>query len=889
MSPLDDNRKFTRTFRQYSLWFAVFAFLSVIVFFIIDRKSMYNYVDGLQQQYAYFIYTGKWIRQLFNNLFVAHVFELPMWDMSIGMGSDSLIVFSSVANPLGDPVYWISAFIPYKAAEPAFDLTIIIKMYLSGLAFAYYSHCRKMPVSGTVTGALVYTFSAVTFIGFTQASILNVFYLFPLLMTGVDRMWNKQGYKLYVIALALCFINSFYFTYMMALMVAAYFIIRFCCDRSARSVRSFFSLLTRFAGFSLIGAGIGIGLQLPAIINLAGLDRLSLDWDIDIFDPEILKIFFTNSFSMMYVGHEGLWGAAPIAFAAIVMLFSERGKHLVEKVLFILFTAVIPFPAAGSLFNGLKSPTGRYMFGYVFLVAYIVALEYENILKINKKKLYIMLGISFGYLLLTALFTDLNGLFSGSSLLIYMIASVFISGAISSPDLKRILYTVTTLVTCMIIGLAHIHYYIACVQMDFGTSYDTQFLSNGFYHMSEDEISELHHVRYDYIPLLIEDTAVNSSMLLDAYGYDFYNSNYNNWLDKYYLDMGINSSPFGYMMYGLRGRNYLELMNGTKYIIIENGRDSVLYPPYSYDLVNGDEEFTVYRSSEDESLVYFYDNAIPYSAIEGLDPIHIEELMMHYCITDSASSSPADVYRFTKIDFNITDTRGIVFNEDNTITAEQDGYMILSFDEIADSEVSVYVNGIEADRLYADFLLLGHDGSYFICDTIEGRPRDDWYYHWKNRFVVNFGFTEQPVNTIQFIFGAGVYSIDDISIYARSEEQLNATIEDFREHADTDSVSYEAYGNHVHINAAADRDKYLYLTIPYSAGWTASVDGDPVPVERANIGFMAIPVSEGEHQIEFSYRTPYLTEGLCITALSLTAFIIISVYDKKCVRDSRKQ
>ena len=217
-----DKEQFGKVLKSYTIWFTVFAFFAVIIFFIIGRKSMYNIVDGVYQQFSYFVYTGKWIRMLFNNIFVKHVFELPMWDMSIGMGSDPTIVFSSVANPLADPFYWLSAFIPYKASEYAFDLIIILKLYASGLAFSYFAFGRKHPVRSIVAGAMTYTFSMVVFTGFSQASFLNVFYLFPLLMAGADRVWERRGFKLYVISLALCFINSYYFTYMMMLFLIFY-------------------------------------------------------------------------------------------------------------------------------------------------------------------------------------------------------------------------------------------------------------------------------------------------------------------------------------------------------------------------------------------------------------------------------------------------------------------------------------------------------------------------------------------------------------------------------------------------------------------------------------------------------------------------------------------
>ena len=70
---------------KYSLSFFVFAFFCVIIFFLLDKKSIIDINDGLQIRYTGFIYSGRIVRTLFKNIFVDHVFELPMWDRTIGM------------------------------------------------------------------------------------------------------------------------------------------------------------------------------------------------------------------------------------------------------------------------------------------------------------------------------------------------------------------------------------------------------------------------------------------------------------------------------------------------------------------------------------------------------------------------------------------------------------------------------------------------------------------------------------------------------------------------------------------------------------------------------------------------------------------------------------
>lgn len=865
---------FKRLTVKYTLWFGVFAFFCIILFFIINGKSIYTIADGVYQQYPYFMYTGKWIRMLFSNLFIEHKFELPMWDMSIGMGSDSLITFSSVANPLADPMYWISAFIPYKYAEYTFDAIVILKMYASGLAFSYFCHTRKLPSPNIVAGAMVYVFSSVMYIGLTQASIINVFYLFPLLMAGVDRLWEGKGFKLYTLILALTVVNSYYFTYMMGLMVLMYCIIRFICTTPRQD--SLPRLLGRFVLFTVIGLGIGIGLQLPAMINLSGLDRLSVKWDTVIFSFDVLKAYILYSFSITNIAHEGFWGVSPVALIALVLLFSEKKKDTLLKALFIVYTLSLFFPIIGSVFNGFTFPTGRFVFGYIFLVAFITASKYGNIFSLKKNTRLILVGASVLYLLITALLSDINGVISGVSCLIMTGMLSVISEMSGKENKKHTALMITVLITCVLLSYAHIQNYLIGTEMEFGKSYDYLLNSNGLDLFNDDEREALKNTRFDFLPYYIDDVPLNSSMLLDINSYDFYNSNYNNDVDRYYDKLAVNINSIGYMVNGIRGRNFLELMNGTSFVSVENKHDYTLLPPYSYEYVRSDEDYSVYRSASGTSMIWFYDDAVSSSSISNADPIDIEEIMMNYCVLDEVTSTSSLPPQHTDVDYEISLSDGIEQTGANTFSAHTGDSITLSFDSVSDSEISVYLDGIDADRYFVVSAVLESDGEPCVIDTIEGQTSiNNMYYHNKDTFLINYGFVSQPVDSVRLVFLEGNYTLNDLRIYTRSADQLDAAMNAFYGHADMNNVTYELDGNHIHINADADQDNYLYLAVPYSDGWRAEVDGEQTDILKANIGFMAIPLTQGEHTVEFTYRTPYLITGLCISLFFFVVFLFL--------------
>lgn len=71
-----------------------------------------------------------------------------------------------------------------------------------------------------------------------------------------------------------------------------------------------------------------------------------------------------------------------------------------------------------------------------------------------------------------------------------------------------------------------------------------------------------------------------------------------------------------------------------------------------------------------------------------------------------------------------------------------------------------------------------------------------------------------------------------------------------------------------------DSDKYAFFSVPADDGWSASVNGESVEILDIN-GLMAIPVYEGENEIEFTYEVPLLREG---TAVSAAAVIVWMIY-----------
>ncbi len=78
-------------------------------------------------------------------------------------------------------------------------------------------------------------------------------------------------------------------------------------------------------------------------------------------------------------------------------------------------------------------------------------------------------------------------------------------------------------------------------------------------------------------------------------------------------------------------------------------------------------------------------------------------------------------------------------------------------------------------------------------------------------------------------------------------------------------------GGLVEATLTAPRAGVAVVLEPWFPGWTATVDGAPVPLARADYAFMAVPVPEGRHSLRLTYRNGQVGRGAIVAAAALAA------------------
>jgi uncharacterized membrane protein YfhO len=75
--------------------------------------------------------------------------------------------------------------------------------------------------------------------------------------------------------------------------------------------------------------------------------------------------------------------------------------------------------------------------------------------------------------------------------------------------------------------------------------------------------------------------------------------------------------------------------------------------------------------------------------------------------------------------------------------------------------------------------------------------------------------------------------------------------------------------NRIGFEARLSQDGYVFLNEIHYPGWTATIDGKPAEILRANTIFRALWVPVGSHQIEFRFWPRFLIPGAVISMATL--------------------
>ena len=892
---IKEQRKYC--YGVYTLMFLLMCIVAFLPFFTEGKSFVWGagVEDGLSQHFSALAYYGEALREFFRNLLAGHP-KLVMWDMSLGYGADILSTLNYYA--IGDPLNLLYGFVSPKNTETMYDFMILLRMYLAGITFIMYARKMKKRSYGTVIGALVYVFSGFCFrLGLRHPFFINPMIYFPLLCLGIEKIYQRERPYVFIFAVCVSAMSNYYFLYMLTIFVVIYAWIRFYKYTEENKMKNFFLTILKFGIYYTLGIAMAAVILLPSVIGFLGNGRYGngVDWkSLIVYPGKYYLLFIENFIGYGNMGSNTNAGYLPIVGIVVLFtLFSQRMKHKKYRVAFIASIIALILPIFGYAFNGFSYANNRWAFALSFIVALLTAEMYPRLFVMSKRQ---QIGIGAGIIIYTVFCIIVNasgeeilknkGIMAACGLIVVFYILLLIFQRLGYDTQKRIVRVSMAILLLISVG---VHGYYRFDPK--GYAYTQEFMDQGqaYRTLKEDNIRMLSKVN---------DPSVYR---VHAEGYRYKNYgliNHLNTISGYYSITAkcVTDTIKGYdtlgMQYadkykGVDQRLGLLSLAGVKYITVAHNSQvakdvsSKGDVPYGVEKQSKKGNITLYKNKYALPFAYAYDSYMTEQQYEQLNGIGKEQAMLAQIILNQ---HPADKEIQHNEQRNDPDIQTISLPETRISSPKGKKYADITVPVEKDKETYLYFkNLVYHGKKNGDdnFILTGRKGTKGILVTqnnvqqkIHIQSTFNPYYFGRKDYIVKINHqTSKAKEKVRLNFlSPGEYEFDDISLITVPKKDVLARLKERKENS-MKQIQYE--GNHFRGVYHAKKDQILCVTIPYSKGWKATVNGNRTKIYKANGMFMGIIMKKGTQSVKLDYETPGLKIGAWI---SLVAWIGLGIY-----------
>ena len=903
---LGPRRPFPRFVFRYSILFVVFILLALVPLFTTDRSLIWR-VDTLEQVYVWFIAVGDFWRQVIKSFLSSGSFLLPTWNPYWAYGSDWYVALSSF---LFDPFFLPSIVTPRDMAEIVFEITVIMRLYCAGLFFGVYCFTRRHPHNATLVGSFMYASSATGLIIFKQGFLINGLWLLPLLLIGSDRMIEQRKPLVLAFVVAGYFILQFYIAYAILLLMIPYCIMRHITFAGRFRAVPFMKTVLLYIATCLLGIGISGFVLIPAVSTLFGSERLTLVRSIPhLFEPRRYAALLTGMVTYFEAPDDAFVGLSPLGFLCLVLALMRPRRNVWIVLYALIFTLCLTVPAIGSLLNGMQYPGSRWSYALTFFACYVCVVMIPRWQSATRRQLRGAMAVSaayFGVCYLLPLFaTTLHYLLgiAGYLIIAYMI---LIKRASTSASERQVALVAPLVCGVLIFSIVCYWAYSAPnlgnqsgSQVDAGKAFKEQ--SRGSLSMFAGMVNYRDNGYAGRVETF--DAPRNNGLVQKAPVLSRYNSFYNSSLDSLYTSLGISSAYLNYSFSDLDGRYALERLLDVRYV---GGDSGVIRQAELKGYARGDLQGSCGYASTSSPLpiASVYERTVSKDSYDSLSQVERMEVLERAAVVDgpSVDRSTSSLVTFENEELAYTaevqrdDSKvpeEVSFKNGTTLEVDSGDTVEFDFDDVPSGvEVYMVLDGIECgdipynrsgDSAY-DFIRYSVDsfnsGKTTIFNLEASSCERTGYismfdstsplFSGKKDWCINLGTSDGSMSSASLAFQTtGLYSFKSVKIVALPIKAQESALDSLESNAVVKSSTYtwNAYSADMEVRNSGK----LFVSIPYSDGWSLYIDGKKTDIERVNIGFMGAGISSGFHRIEMRYETPGLALGAVASLISLGA------------------
>lgn len=857
------------------------AFFATYLQFFINGKALIWSWDGVVQHYPNIVYFREWFADAISAVLTGQ--EIPLWDLSIGLGQD---FSNSIAFR---PLSFLALLFPQNQLELFFWVRHALSLFLGVLAFSALikTLTGRYTIAGII-GSLCFVYCGISMAYLTRHAIFAelLFYL-PLFLLGIERFLKIGAPCLLVVVTALCGASYFYNLFTVCITGFIYAIIRLRSYYSGGDSLLKFGLKSfmRCLGWMLLGMGIASFSLLPNVFLALSSGRSGAMASDLLYSLKYYYRLLLSPISSEQFGTYGYIGVPSVALIAVLALFAVRNRREIGQLraalIVILATQCLPFFA--KLMNGFAGMTNRYslVLGLVAGVSVAVVLPIlvseshtENNVKLSVLVTLILLYVAF--IEMARIFSN-DGRFARVGCLVICAALLFVF-----TNTKHSLLGLLVLVISIFeIGIQAYCFFspscggIVTEYIDAGTAADTVDISAAKV-LRQAEYEDASVTRCEVITDSEAKTRdSNYGLRSQINGISTYFSYAPNSVVEGSRVLGNSQTHAAFRIFDFDQRSVLNAISAVKYSAVEEGAS--LKQAYGSVLTDYRNGVSIYRNNNALPLMYSYSGAVDPQDFAVLDEHEKEWAMLQGAIWDEEVTSESVQPTFSQIEIiNYDDLKEKIAQENrsgnNSITLTKEGVKVSAPCEIT-FEVAI-PQGCELYTIFDQMEFVPTGGSTTATVYVESDGASDrltllgegnQYASSARNILANVGYSDVNRSSISIRFTtSGVYQFSDFVIAYQPMAEFDEYISNINR-----ATKIQVDGNAVSGEIESNGDEYVCLAIPYSEGWTATVDGQEVEIHRVNEMYMGVEVGPGNHVIKFKYHTVLLTEGAVVSTASV--------------------
>lgn len=782
------------------------------------------------------------------------------WNASLGLNYLSLI--SYYLGGLFTPIVF---FFKNQNIPDALYLITLLKIGSAGLAFwVYAKNTYKIPKWGHVMLSVPYALMSFATAHSEIIMWLDAFVYLPLVILGINRLMDLRKPTLLFVSYLLLFISNFYMGFMIGVFSFLYFVARTLTNWSVYKKR-----IIPYGITSLLAGGASMILVLPAVLDLRAngetltqVTQLKTEatafWDIVM--KNMIGVYDTTKYGSIPFIYVGL---LPLIFCIFYFVSKEipRKNKLLFGSLFIILIASFYISPLNLFWHGMHAPN-MFLFRYSFLFSFLV----------------VMLA-GFG---LEKFKTDDLGLLAGSTIMLIAVFAIAegTKGATSYDYIPFTAFILTVLFLLLYLG-GIVFYQLKKIPMNYliilllllvssEAFINTNAMLNGILKDWNYASRSLYSEPYPAIKQLVDRTkkdndsfyrlenlnpvSANDSINYGYSGVSLFSSIRNRHSSAYLNELGFRSRGTGLNIRYPNNTLLMDSIVGIKYNISESDPLKFGFTP-----IDSAGKFSLYENSYALPLGFLADEDI-YSVKQPEN----DNLTSQTELFNALSGQDENYFTFyqptiidknnVKVEQNGTSVtyRELQNNVAKDITwtvdvpAHTQAYLSLfptDFNQLESSTATMSVNGVSQKSQ------INITGQYY-----------------------NIGYYEEAT-TVTFsvsFYGTTAVSFMEPKVVGLDTQAFETSLQAIQDKgAELTTSGRKALGT-----VTAEKDQVLLTTIPYDKGWTAYVDGKKVPTKPFKDAFVSVPVSAGEHTIEFVYLPEGFVPGVILFIVCIGGFIL---------------